>query len=189
MGCLAALFAPRSREPHIRLINAPGITGLAGKTVPTPLKFRRKTLHPAHDRGMGQGQATLGHHLDQIPKAQLEAKIPPHAQDDDLAFKVPPLEQLIKADRRSRHFSNPLPPLDPYYRPLNICTRAFQAHSGSPANVRSSFFSAARHSANRPAENDCGRLTVRRHSGADGGISTYRDFRFWLLLICHMSAR
>ena len=41
---------------------------------------------------MGQGQATLGHHLDQIPEAQLEAKIPPHAEDDYLAFKVPSLE-------------------------------------------------------------------------------------------------
>jgi hypothetical protein len=40
---------------------------------------------------MGQGQTTLGHHLDQIPEAQLEAKIPPHAEDDYLAFKVPPL--------------------------------------------------------------------------------------------------
>ena len=47
---------------------------------------RRNLLKPS------QGQATLGHHLDQIPKAQLEAKIPPHAEDDYLAFKVPSLE-------------------------------------------------------------------------------------------------
>jgi hypothetical protein len=117
-------ISPDAADLDIRLIRAPGIAGLTGKTVPTPLEFRRKTLHPAHDRGMGQGQATLGHHLDQIPKTQLEAKISPHAEDDDLAFKVPPLEQLIKADRRFRHFSNPLPPSDPYYRSLKICTRA-----------------------------------------------------------------
>jgi hypothetical protein len=111
---------PDAADLDIRLVNAPGIAGLAGKTVPAPLEFRRKALHPAHDRGMGQRQATLG----QIPKAQLEAKIPPHAEDDDLAFKVPTLEQLIKAVRRFQHFSNPMPTLDPYYQSLKICTRA-----------------------------------------------------------------
>jgi hypothetical protein len=34
--------------------------------------------HQAHNRRVRQGQATFGHHLYQIPEAQLEAKIPPH---------------------------------------------------------------------------------------------------------------
>ena len=84
-------ISPDAPDLDIRLIDAPGIAGLARKMVPAALELRRKTLHPAHDRGMGQGQTTLGHHLDQIPEAQLEAKIPPHAEDDYLAFKVPPL--------------------------------------------------------------------------------------------------
>jgi hypothetical protein len=37
-------------------------------------------------------QTTLGHHLDQIPEAQLKAKIPPHAEYDNLAFNVPSFE-------------------------------------------------------------------------------------------------
>jgi hypothetical protein len=41
---------------------------------------------------MNKGQATFRHHLYQIPEAQLEAKIPPHTQDDDLPFKVPPFK-------------------------------------------------------------------------------------------------
>ena len=65
---------------------------MTGKTVPAALEFRRKTLDPAQDRRMNKGQATFRHHLDQIPEAQLEAKIPPHTQDDDLPFKVPPFK-------------------------------------------------------------------------------------------------
>jgi hypothetical protein len=42
---------------------------------------------------MGQRQAAFGHHLHQVSQAQLEAKIPAHAQDDDLAVEVATLEQ------------------------------------------------------------------------------------------------
>ena len=51
-------------------------------------------MHPAHDGGVGHRQAAFGHHLHQVSQAQLEAKIPAHAQDDDLAVKVATLEQL-----------------------------------------------------------------------------------------------
>ena len=46
---------------------------------------------------MCQRQAAFGHHLNQVSQAQLEAKIPAHAQDDDLAVKVATLEQLLDA--------------------------------------------------------------------------------------------
>src|SRR5580693_774928 len=46
---------------------------------------------------MGQRQAAFGHHLHQVSQAQLEAKIPAHAQDDDLAVEVATLEQLLDA--------------------------------------------------------------------------------------------
>jgi hypothetical protein len=46
---------------------------------------------------MGQRQAAFGHHLHQVSQAELEAKIPAHAQDDDLAVKVATLEQLFDA--------------------------------------------------------------------------------------------
>ena len=35
------------------------------------------------------------------PKAELEAQIPPHAQDNDLAIKVAPLEQLLQPQEPS----------------------------------------------------------------------------------------
>src|ERR1700748_2935121 len=53
--------------------------------------------HPTHNGRMGQRQAAFGHHLHQVSQAQLEAKIPAHAQDDDLAVKVATLEQLLDA--------------------------------------------------------------------------------------------
>jgi hypothetical protein len=46
---------------------------------------------------MCQRQAAFGYHLHQVSQAQLEAKIPAHAQDDDLAVKVATLEQLLDA--------------------------------------------------------------------------------------------
>ncbi|HSZ89077.1 MAG TPA: hypothetical protein VK822_06835 [Acetobacteraceae bacterium] len=54
-------------------------------------------MHPTHNGGVGHRQAALGHHLHQIPEAELEAQVPPHAQDDDLAIKVPTIKQLVHA--------------------------------------------------------------------------------------------
>jgi hypothetical protein len=52
---------------------------------------------------MGQRQAAFGHHLHQVSQAQLEAKIPAHAQDDDLAVEVATLEQLLDAAHQLAH--------------------------------------------------------------------------------------
>ena len=60
------------------------------------LEFRRIVVHPAHDGGVGHRQAALLHHLHQVPEAELEAQIPPHAQDDHLVVEVPPLEQILQ---------------------------------------------------------------------------------------------
>jgi hypothetical protein len=49
-------------------------------------------VHPTHDGSVGHRQAALSHHLHQIPKAELEAQVPPHAQDDDLTLKVATLD-------------------------------------------------------------------------------------------------
>jgi hypothetical protein len=46
---------------------------------------------------MSQRQAALGHHLHQVTEAQLEPKIPPHAQQDDLTVEVSTREQLFQA--------------------------------------------------------------------------------------------
>jgi hypothetical protein len=54
-------------------------------------------MQPAHDGGVGHRQAALGHHFDQIAEAELEAQVPPQAQDDDLAIKMATLEQFVQA--------------------------------------------------------------------------------------------
>jgi len=46
---------------------------------------------------MRHRQAALGHHLHQVSQAQLESKIPAHAQDDDFAVEVATLEQFLHA--------------------------------------------------------------------------------------------
>src|SRR5260221_14281154 len=42
---------------------------------------------------MRHRQAPRGHHLHPVSQAQLESKIPAHAQDDDLAVEVSPLRR------------------------------------------------------------------------------------------------
>src|ERR1700747_3280379 len=44
---------------------------------------------------MRHRQAALDHHLHKVSQTQLKAKIPAHAQDDDVAVEVATLEQLF----------------------------------------------------------------------------------------------
>src|SRR3712207_9316212 len=46
---------------------------------------------PAMHRGMVDGDAPLGHHLFQIPEAEIVGEIPPHAEQDHRAIKMPAL--------------------------------------------------------------------------------------------------
>src|ERR1700722_2197442 len=76
----------------------PSMTGRPpGRTASSASRTPVRSPHPTHNGRMGQRQAALGHHLHQVSQAQLEAKIPAHAQDDDLAVKVATLEQLLDA--------------------------------------------------------------------------------------------
>jgi hypothetical protein len=44
---------------------------------------------------MGQSDAALGHHLDEVTEAQFKCDVPSHTQNDDLFVKVPSLEQIL----------------------------------------------------------------------------------------------
>jgi hypothetical protein len=44
---------------------------------------------------VGQRQAPLGHHPDQVAQAELEAQVPSHAQNADFAIKVTTCEQIL----------------------------------------------------------------------------------------------
>src|ERR1700758_5157557 len=86
---------PLATNLNISLVYAPGIADRPRITVPALLKFRDIPLHPPQNGRMGQGDAALGHHLDEIAGAELKRQIPPHAQDDDFLVKVPPFEEIL----------------------------------------------------------------------------------------------
>jgi hypothetical protein len=56
------------------------------------------------DRCMGHGDPPIRHHDHQIPQAQFEARVPAHAQNDDLSVEVPTFEQIFDRDESSHLF-------------------------------------------------------------------------------------
>jgi hypothetical protein len=79
---------------------------------------------------MREQQSAFRHHLDQIAEAELVAQIPPHAQDDHLAVKVPPSKQLLDALQFAHCWASTIQrPMYPTGREP-ICTRASQGCSG-----------------------------------------------------------
>jgi hypothetical protein len=49
---------------------------------------------PAVDGGMVDGDASLGHHLLKVPETEIIGQVPPDADQEDRAIKLPALEQL-----------------------------------------------------------------------------------------------
>ena len=47
---------------------------------------------------MRHRNAAVCHHDHQIPQAQFEARVPAHAQNDDLSVEVPSFEQIFDRD-------------------------------------------------------------------------------------------
>ena len=52
---------------------------------------------------MHKRQTALGHHLDQIAQAELVAKVPAHAENDDLSIKMSPIKQRLQAFPLAHH--------------------------------------------------------------------------------------
>jgi hypothetical protein len=61
------------------LVHPPGRMHAAGIARPPPLKFGDIALYPTKNSRVGNGDAPLGHHLDEISIAQAIGEIPPHA--------------------------------------------------------------------------------------------------------------
>src|ERR1700738_1534220 len=77
---------------------------------------------------MGHADSPIRHHNHQIPQAQLEARVPAHAQNDDLSVEVPSFEQIFDPDELLHLFIIPRHP--------RVCTRALKGArslSGSQA--------------------------------------------------------
>jgi hypothetical protein len=79
----------------IGLIYSPGATSGVAKAIPAFDELRCILLHPTQDGGMRKVQSALGHHLDQIAKAELVAQVSAHAQNDHFAVEMPPSKQLF----------------------------------------------------------------------------------------------
>src|SRR6202162_5950232 len=63
-------IVPFALDRDVRLVNAPGTTNRAGKSIPALLKFRNIPNHPSHDRRVRNDHAALGHHRNEISVAQ-----------------------------------------------------------------------------------------------------------------------
>jgi len=48
---------------------------------------------------MSHGDPPIRHHDHQIPQAQHEARVPTHAQDDDLSIEAPSFKQIFDWDK------------------------------------------------------------------------------------------
>src|SRR6266853_1295815 len=57
---------------------------------------------------MGHADPPIRHHNHQIPQAQLEARVPAHAQNDDLSIEVPSFEQIFDRVERLHSSSSPV---------------------------------------------------------------------------------
>jgi hypothetical protein len=55
-------------------------------------------LNPPQDRGVRHRDPSIRHHDHQIPQAQFKARVPAHAQNDNLSVEVPPFEQIFDRD-------------------------------------------------------------------------------------------
>jgi hypothetical protein len=94
VNCIAVLvhctveIDPAAAHLQLGLVDAPGAANFACIASPALFELRDISLHPTHDGRMRKLQSTFSHHLDQIPKAQLIAKVPTYAQQDHLTIKV-----------------------------------------------------------------------------------------------------
>src|ERR1022692_2003269 len=80
-------------------IDAPRGTNGLGESVPPPLKLRHVARHPSKDRRMGDLDAALGHHLDQIPIRQAIRYVPTYAQLDNVRVEGASTVDWITGDR------------------------------------------------------------------------------------------
>src|ERR1700687_261992 len=81
-------IVPFALDRDVRLVNAPGTTDRAGKSIPALLKFRDILNHPSHDHRVRNADATLGRYRNEISIAQAIADVPAHAQNNDLSVEL-----------------------------------------------------------------------------------------------------
>jgi hypothetical protein len=85
---------PFTADLNIRLIDSPRATRVALIPADQLLQLRSVLLDPTVDRGVMNFEATLLHHLRQVPIANVELQVPAHAQQNELGRKVTSLETV-----------------------------------------------------------------------------------------------
>ena len=78
---------PLAFDFDVGFIHTPGVADWPCVMIPALFKLRDILLQPPQNGRMGQGDATLGHHSDEIAGAELKRQIPSDAQDDDFLVK------------------------------------------------------------------------------------------------------
>jgi hypothetical protein len=90
-------ITPLASDCHTSLVDPPELARKDGKAIPALDELGSIPLYPLQNRRVGERQAPLGHHLEQVPQAKLIAQVPSYTQNDDLAIKVATDEQLLHA--------------------------------------------------------------------------------------------
>src|SRR4029077_14137297 len=107
---------PLSVNLYIGLVHPPRSADGSSVAPPTLLELRQVALDPPENRCMRHGNAAVCHHDHQIPQAQFEARVPAHAQNNDLSVEVPSSEQIFDRDAPLHLFI--------FARHPRVCTRA-----------------------------------------------------------------
>jgi hypothetical protein len=92
--------SPATFDLYVGFVDPPRRASSACEAVPPLFEFRDIARYPAHDRGMGQRNASLRHHFHEISKAELESEIPTDTEDDDLPVKMAALEKIGNAQHQ-----------------------------------------------------------------------------------------
>jgi hypothetical protein len=70
-------------------VHAPGEVHWPRVSCPALLEFRHIARYPAENRRMGDGDAALGHHLDEIAIAEAVSDVPPDAELNSFGREPP----------------------------------------------------------------------------------------------------
>jgi len=84
---------PVASDPDVRFVHPPGTIGMPEFATEALIQNRCIALDPAPDRDVIHRQATLHHHLLQVPVTQRIAQVPSDAKYYDHVLEVSPAEQ------------------------------------------------------------------------------------------------
>ena len=94
---------PFSFHPHVGLVYPPRVVGRLEVPAQAPLQFRSIPLDPSPDGDVIHLEPTLGQKLLDVAVRKREAQIPADRQENDLWFKLAPLEQAANRRVQKEH--------------------------------------------------------------------------------------